>query len=218
MKLAQFKWWHWTLATLVVAAAIRLATGGPLPFVGRLGLPSGGAPSKAAQAAAAGRPERAPNTGPQMRELVTTPGFSVDQATPELNRLMVEGTVPNPGDGVGLANQTGVLVREIARALQKGVREDSTAVTEVRILVATKGVDRTGKPETHLALYSMTYKASDLYALKSDASPGHALGLAQTVVFNGADAHKAMHDWCAVSSNFNEALAFCSQVNAAKGV
>ena len=218
MRLSQLKWWHWTLATLIIAAAIRLATGGPLPFVGRLGLPSGDAPSKVAQAASAERPPRQPNQGPQMRDLITTPGFSVDQANPELNRLEVEGTIPNPGDGVGLANQTGLLVREIARALQKGVREDSTAVTEVRILVATKGVDRTGKPETHLALYSMTYKASDLYALKSDASPGHALGLAQTVVFNGADAHKAMHDWCAVSSNFNEALAFCSQVNAAKGV
>src|ERR1700761_4629105 len=100
MKLSQLKWWHWTLATLVVAAVVRLATGGPLPFVGRLGLPSSGAPSPKATAAATGRPARAPNTGPQMRTLVTTPGFSVDAATPELDRLSVEGSVPNPGDGV----------------------------------------------------------------------------------------------------------------------
>src|SRR6201996_3796239 len=115
MKLSQLKWWHWTLATLAVAAAIRLATGGPLPFVGRLGLPSNG-PSAKATAAAAGRPAPAPNTGPQMRTLVTTPGFSVDAATPELDRLTVEGSVPNPGDGVGLVNQSGILVREIGRA------------------------------------------------------------------------------------------------------
>ena len=217
MKLSQLKWWHWTLATLVVAAVVRLATGGPLPFVGRLGLPSSG-PSAKAVAAAAGRPARATNTGPQMRTLVTLPGFTVDAATPELDRLSVEGSVPNPGNGVGLVNQSGILVREIARALQKGVSEDSTAITQVRILVATKGPDHTGKQETHLALYSLTFTAADLYALKSDATPAQALGGAQAVVFNGADAHKAMKDWCDVSANFNDALAFCSQVAAAKGV
>ena len=216
MKLSQLKWWHWTLATIVLAAVIRLATGGPLPFVGHVGLPGGGSATKTP--GAADRPVRAPNTGPQMRELVTAPGFSVDQATPELDRLTVEGSIPNPGTGVGLVDQTGVLVREIARALQKGVREDSTAITQVRILVATKGADRTGKPVAHLALYSLTFKASELYALKSDATPGQALAGAQRVVFNGADAHKAMRDWCAVSANFNEALALCSQVAAAKGV
>ena len=119
---------------------------------------------------------------------------------------------------MGLVNQTGVLVREIGRALQKGVYEDSTAITQVRILVATKGPDRTGKPETHLALYSLTFTAADLYALKSDATPAQALSGAQAVVFNGADAHKAMHDWCGVQANFNDALAFCGRVNAAKGV
>jgi hypothetical protein len=217
MKLSQLKWWHWTLATVVLAAAIRLATGGSLPFVGRLGLP-GASTAKTQQAAAPDRPKRAPNTGPQMRDVVTLQGFSVDQATPELNRLSVEGSIPNPGDGVGLVNQTGVLVREIGRALQKGVSEDSTAVTQVRILVATKGPDHTGKQETHLALYSLAYKASDLYALKSDATPAQALALAERVVFNSADAHKAMRDWCAVSANFNDALAFCNQVTAAKGV
>ncbi len=216
MKLSQLKWWHWTLATLAIAAAIRLATGGPLPFVGRLGMP-GDSSSKAA-AAAAGRPAREPNTGPQMQAVVTLPGFSVDQATPELNRLTVEGSIPNPGNGAGLVDQTGVLVREIGRALQKGVREDSTAITEVRILVATKGADSTGKQETHLALYSLTYKAADLYALKSGATPAQALAGAQNVVFNGADAHKAMRDWCAISANFNDALAFCNEVASAKGV
>jgi hypothetical protein len=150
--------------------------------------------------------------------VVTAPGFAVTQATPERNRLTVEGTIPNPGDGPGLVDQSGLLVREIARALQKGVREDSTAITEVRILVATKGTDRTGREVAHLALYSLTFKASDLYAMKSGATPAQALAEAENVVFNGADAHKAMRDWCAVSSNFNDALAFCNQVSAAKGV
>ena len=142
----------------------------------------------------------------------------MDVTTSELNRLTVDGSIPNPGDGVGLVNQTGLLVREVARALQKGVREDSTAITELRILVATKGPDRTGKQEAHLALYSLAFKAADLYGLKGDARPAQALALARNVVFNGADAHKAMRDWCAVSANFNDALAFCSQVTAAKGV
>jgi len=217
MKLSQLKWWHWTLATLVIAAAARLATGGPLPFVGRLGLPSN-TPSAQASAAAAGRPVRAPDTGPQMRDLITTPGFSIGGATPERNRLTIDGSIPNPGNDVGLVDQTGVLVRDIARALQKGVREDSTAITDVRILVATKGADRTGKQEAHLALYSLDYKAADLFAVKSGATPGQVLALTRRVVFNGADAHKAMKDWCDVSANFNDALAFCSQVAAAKGV
>lgn len=216
MKLSQLKWWHWTLTTVVIAAAIRLATGGSLPFVGRIGLPGGS--SARTVAGAAGRPAREPNTGPQMRDVVSLPGFTIDQATPELNRLTVEGSIPNPGNGVGLVDQTGILVREIGRALQKGVREDSTAITDVRILVATKGVDSTGKMETHLALFSLDYKAADLYALKSAATPAQALAEAQGVVFNGADAHKAMRDWCAVSANFNDALAFCNDVTSAKGV
>jgi hypothetical protein len=217
MKLSQLMWWHWTVATIVVAAVIRLATGGALPFVGRLGLSGGPSPQSVA-AAKAGRPERAANTGPQMQDLVKLPGFSIDLATPELHRLTVDGSIPNPGNGVGLVDQTGVLVREIGRALQKGVREDSTAITEVRILVATKGADSTGKMQTHLSLFSLDYKAADLYALKSDATPAQALAATQRVVFNGADAHKAMRDWCAVPANFNEALAFCNQVTAAKGI
>lgn len=214
MKLSDLKWWHWTLATIALAAAIRLLTGGPLPFVGRLGAP----PSRPAASAASERPAREPNTGPQMRTLVTDPGFSIDAATPERNRLTIDAQVPNPGMGPGLVDQSGVLVRDIAKALQAGVSEDSTAITEVRVLVATKGADRTGKPVAHLSLYSLTYKASDLFGLKSDVTPAHALGLAQAVVFNDPDAHKAVKDWCNLQANFNDALAFCSRVNAAKGV
>ena len=214
MKLSDLKWWHWTLATIVLAAAIRLATGGPLPFLGRLGVPANGPVAAASE----GRPERAPDTGPRMSAVVTAPGFTIDAATPERNRLTIDASIPNPGKGPGLIDQSGILVREIAKALQKGVSEDSSAITEVRILVATKGADRTGKQEAHLSLYSLTYNASDLFGLKSDASPAHALGLAQTVVFNDPDAHKAMRDWCNVQANFNEALAFCSRVGSAKGV
>jgi hypothetical protein len=212
MKLSQLKWWHWTLATILIAAGIRLATGGPLPFLGHVGAPA------AKPAASAGRPERAPNTGPQMRTVVTAPGFAIDAATPERDRLTIDASVPNPGMGPGLVDQSGVLVRDIAKALQTGVSEDSTAITEVRVLVATKGADRTGKPVAHLSLYSLTYKASDLFGLKRDASPAHALGLAETIVFNDPDAHKAMKDWCAMPSNFNDALAFCSRAGAARGV
>jgi hypothetical protein len=213
MKLSDLKWWHWTLATVVLAAAIRLATGGPLPFLGRLA-----APASRPASAAASRPSRAPNTGPQIRTLITDPGFSIDGATPERNRLTIDAQIPNPGMGPGLIDQSGVLVREIAKALQKGVSEDSSAITEVRILVATKGADRTGKQVAHLSLYSLTFKAGDLFGLKSEATPAQALGLAQNVVFNDPDAHKAMNDWCKVQANFNDALAFCSRAAAAKGV
>jgi hypothetical protein len=214
MKLSNLRWWHWTLATIMIAAAIRLLTGGPLPFIGRLGAPA----SKPAASAAAGRPAREPNTGPQMRTLITAPGFSIDAATPERNRLTIDASVPNPGMGPSLIDQSGALAIQIAKALQTGVSEDSTAITEVRVLVATKGADRTGKQEAHLSLYSLTYNASDLFGLKSDATPAHALGLAQNVVFNDPDAHKAMKDWCSVQANFNDALAFCSRVGSAKGV
>ena len=47
---------------------------------------------------------------------------------------------------------------------------------------------------------------------------GTPYGLAAAPVFNSAQAHKAMRDWCALPANFNDALAFCSQVTAAKGV
>jgi hypothetical protein len=153
-----------------------------------------------------------------MRTLITDPGFSITAATPERNRLTIDASIPNPGMGPGLIDQSGVLVRDIAKALQTGVSEDSSAITEVRVLVATKGADRTGKQVAHLSLYSLTYKASDLFDLKSDAAPSHALGLAENVVFNDPNAHKAMKDWCNVQANFNDALAFCSRVSAAKGV
>ena len=214
MKLSDLKWWHWTLATIVLAAAIRLLTGGPLPFIGRLGAPA----SRPGATAAAGRPERAPNTGPLMRTVITEPGFSIDAATPERNRLTIDASIPNPGMGPALVDQSGALVIQIAKALQKGVSEDSTDITEVRVLVATKGADRTGKAVAHLSLYSLTFKASDLFGLKSDANRAHALGLAGNVVFNDPDAHKAVKDWCNIQSNFNDALAFCSQVGSAKGV
>jgi hypothetical protein len=214
MKLSDLKWWHWTLATVVVAAAIRVATGGPLPFLGHVGAPAKGP----GPAAAAGRPARAPNTGPHLNTLVTAPGFSIDAATPERNRLTIDAAIPNPGMGPALVDQSGALVVQIAKALQQGVYEDSTAITEVRILVATKGVDRTGKPVAHLSLYSLTYNAADLFGLKSDAPPGAALGLATNIVFNDPNAHKAVEDWCNNQSKFNEALAFCSRVSAAKGI
>jgi len=214
MKLSDLKWWHWTLATVVLAAAIRLATGGPLPFLGRVALPAKGP----AATASAGRPERAPNTGPRMSTVVNAPGFAVDAATPERNRLTIDASIPNPGMGPGLVDQSGQLVIQIAKALQKGVNEDSSAITEVRILVATKGADRTGKPVAHLSLYSLTYDAADLFGLKSEATPGQALGFAKNVVFNDPNAHKAVEDWCNVQSKFNEALAFCSRVTAAKGI
>lgn len=216
MKLSDLKWWHWTLATIALAAAIRLATGGPLPFIGRLGAPAPAAGSSGSSAV--GRPPRAPNTGPQMRTVVNQPGFEIDAATPERNRLTIDASIPNPGNGPGLVDQSGLLVREIAKALQSGVSEDSSAITEVRILVATRGADRTGKAVAHLSLYSLTYKAADLFGLKSGAGPAQALGLAQNVVFNDPDAHKALKDWCAAPANLNEAIAFCGRVSAAKGI
>jgi hypothetical protein len=212
MKLSDLKWWHWTLATVAVAAVVRLATGGPLPFL----TPP---PAPAKPAMVAGRPAREPNTGSSMTQAAMPAGFVIERASPELRRLTIEATIPNPGDPAGLVGQSGVLVREIARALQAGVAEDSSDIAMARVLVATKGTDRTGKAQTHLPLYALDFKIADLYALKPrSASPAEALGLATAIVFNGADAHDAARAWCKVPANFNQALAFCSQVTAAKGV
>ncbi len=213
MKLSDIKWWHWTLATIAVAALIRVATGGPLPFIAPT-------PAQTAKATAdkAGRPERKPNTGPSIIDVVNGPDYRVGSAVPELDRLTLEATIPNPGSAVGLVDNTGALVVRIAKALQAGVSEDSTAVTQVRILVATKGTDRTGRDVAHLSLYSLTYKASDLFALKPTATAAQALAPATNVIFNQPDAHKAMHDWCAAADNLNQALAFCGLVTASKGV
>ena len=213
MKLSDLKWWHWTLATIAVAALIRVATGGPLPFL---------APTSAQTAKTtadkAGRPERKPNTGPSIIDALNTPGFKVGSAIPELDRLTLEATVPNPGNAVGLVDNTGALVVQIAKALQAGISEDSTAVTQVRILVATKGADRTGRDVAHLSLYSLAYKVSDLFAMKPTATPAQALAPATNVIFNQPDSHKAMHDWCAAADNLNQALAFCGLVTTSKGV
>jgi hypothetical protein len=216
MKLSELKWWHWTLATIAIAAVLRVATGGPLPFIGVVGGRSGPA---AAPQSAAPRPHRAPNQGPSLLNVVSTPGLVIERALPELNRLTIEASVKNPGAPVALVDQTGLLVREIARALQAGISEDSDAILQVRVLVATKGVDRTGKAQTHLPLYAMTFNASDLFALKPDqARLASVLGLATGIVFNGADAHDAMRKWCAVPDNLSQATALCAKVATVKGV
>ncbi len=215
MKLSDLKWWHWTLATIAVAVIVRVATGGPLPFVG------GGAhaPPPPAKTAALGRPERARDVGPSMIDVIKAPGVSLTTVTPELQRLTVDGAVANPGDPVGLVDNSAGLVREVARALQAGVREDSSQITQVRILVATKGVDRTGKPQAHLPLYALDFKAGDLFKLSPDkAQPGDVLALAGNVVFNGADAHDALRKWCAAGDHLNQATTFCGRVTSAKGV
>jgi hypothetical protein len=213
MKLSDLKWWHWTLATIAVAALIRVATGGPLPFMA----PTPAQTEKAA-AQQAGRPERKANTGPSIIDSIKAPGMKVSAAVPERDRLTLEATVDNPGNGVGLVDNTGALVTQIAKALQAGVSEDSTAVTQVRILVATKGTDRTGRDVAHLSLYSLTYKASDLFQLKPTATPAQALAPAVNVIFNLEDSHKAMHDWCGAADHLNQALAFCGLVTSSKGV
>ena len=214
MKLSDLKWWHWTAATIMLAAAIRVASGGPLPFIGRIG-----APAPATRTApATGRPAREPNLGPQLRDLVTGPGMGVDLATPELDRLTVEATIADASQSPAMVDATGALMKAIAQALQKGVREDSSDIARVRILVAAKGVDRTGKSVAHLSLYGLDYKASDLFAMKPTVTPAQVLGLAAAPVFNSAESHKAMRDWCALPDNLNQALAFCAQVTAAKGV
>ena len=213
MKLSDLKWWHWTLATIALAAVVRAATGGPLPFIGSARTPS------PARTATLGRPERAPDTGPSMVDVVKAPGVTVAAATPELQRLTVDASVANPGDPVGLVDNSAGLVREIARALQTGVREDSSTISQVRVLVATKGVDRTGKAQAHLPLYALDFKAGDLFRLQPDkAPPGEVLALAANVVFDGADAHDAMRKWCAAGDHLNQAAAFCGRVTAAKGV
>ena len=49
-------------------------------------------------------------------------------------------------------------------------------------------------------------------------TPAQALAPASAPVFNSTDSHKAMRDWCAISANLNQALAFCAQAASAKGV
>ena len=212
MKLSDVKWWHWTLATIALAALIRVATGGPLPFLGP------GPSASASKAQALGRPERKPDVGPSMAEVVTAPGITIEEATPELDRLTVSASIVNPGDPVGLVDNTGALIGEIARALQAGVREDSSAIAKVRVLVATKGIDRTGKAVAHLSLYGLDFKAGDLFKLKPGKTTADALSLTTGIVFNSADSHEAMRKWCAAGDHLNQALTFCGEVTAAKGV
>jgi len=213
MKLSDLKWWHWTVATIAIAALVRVATGGPLPFLAPAPV------SSASKAVAAGRPAREPNLGPSMMDVVTAPGMTVQLATPERDMLTIDASIANPGDPVGLVDNSAGLVREIARALQKGVSEDSSAITRVRVLVATKGVDRTGKAQAHLSLYALDFKAGDLFKLKPDtAKPADVLSLATGVVFNLAEAHDDMRKWCAAGDHLNQALAFCGEVTTTKGV
>ncbi len=214
MKMSDLKWWHWTVATVVIAAAVRVATGGPLPFIGLL-LTKPAAPA----APALPRPHHKALDGPSIRDAVQSPSIVVEHAQPELNRLTLEASVNNPGEPVALVDQSAVLIREIARALQAGVAEDSDAVMKVHVLVATQGTDRTGNHQAHLPLYALTFDSPDLFKLKPDqAKLATVLGLAKTVVFNGADAHDAMRKWCAVPANVAEAKALCHISDTSKGV
>ena len=221
MKLSDVKWWHWTLATVCLAAVIRVATGGPLPFVGQL-KGSGQAAGSAPAAAKLDRPQRKPNTGPSLLDTVQMDGVKMGSAVPELNRLIIEAAIPNPdpktATNPGLVDETGKLVIQIAKALQTGVAEDSTAVQKVRIIVATKATDRTGRDVAHLSLYSLTYNAADLYKLKTSASPADALSLSTNVIFNVIDGREAMKAWCGVADHVNQATQFCGLVTASKGV
>ena len=215
MKLSELKWWHWTLATIAIAVVVRVATGGPLPFLGVVGA----RPAPTAAASAPGRPHRQPNQGPSLVNAVASPDLVIERALPELNRLTVEASVKNPGTPVALVDETGLLVREIARALQAGISEDSDDIGLVRVLAATKGVDRTGHAQAHLPLYALDFNAQDLFALKPDQTKLAAiLGLATGIVFNGADAHDAMRKWCAVPDNLGQARRLCAIVATAKGV
>jgi hypothetical protein len=220
MKLSDVKWWHWTLATVALAAVIRVATGGPLPFVGQVQAP--GQAAGAAPAAKLDRPARKPNTGPSLIDTVQMEGVKIGSAVPELNRLIIEAAIPNPdpqtATSPGLADETGNLVIQIAKALQTGVAENSTAVETVRIIVATKAVDRTGRDVAHLSLYSLTYNASDLYKLKAAASPAEALSLSTNIIFNVVDGREAMKAWCGAGDHVNQATQFCGLVTATKGV
>jgi hypothetical protein len=217
MKLSDLKWWHWTLATIAIAAIVRVATGGPLPFLGAIG---GRAQAPAASSSPTpGRPHREPNQGPSLLNAVVSPDLVIERALPELNRLTIEASVKNPGTPVALVDQSGVLVREIARALQAGISEDSDAITQVRVLVATKGKDRTGHDQAHLPLYALDFNATDLFALKPDKTKlATILGLATNIVFNGADAHEAMKQWCADPQNLGQAKMLCAKVATVKGV
>jgi len=216
MKLADLKWWHWTLATIAIAAIVRVATGGPLPFIGFIGQK----PAPVAAASAPGdRPHREPDQGPSMVDVVKSPDVVIERALPELNRLTVEVSVKNPGGPAAVVDQTAVAVREVARALQIGVREDSDAITTVRILAATKGTDRTGKAQAHLPLYALDFNAKDLFRLKPDQAPlAYVLGKATNIVFNGSDAHDDAKAWCAVTDNLAQAREFCGMVATVKGV
>jgi hypothetical protein len=216
MKLSDLKWWHWTLATIAIAAIVRVATGGPLPFIGVVGsrpAPAASSPQRGA------RPHREPNTGPSLINAVASPDIVIERALPELNRLTIEASVKNPGTPEALVDETGLLVREIARALQAGISEDSDAITQVRVLAATKGTDRTGKAQAHLPLYALDFNAADLFALKPDKTRlATVLGLATGIVFNGADAHDAMRKWCKDPNNLAQAKALCAKVATVKGV
>ena len=215
MKLSDLKWWHWTVATVLIAAVVRVTTGGPLPFIGLLLTPRPTAPT----APALPRPHHKALDGPSIRDAVQSPDLVVEHAQPELNRLTIESSVKNPGEPVALVDQSAVLIREIARALQAGVAEDSDAVLKVHVLVATQGVDRTGNHQAHLPLYALDFDSPDLFKLKPDqAKLAAVLGLAKTVVFNGSDAHDAMRKWCTVPDNQAQAKALCQIVATAKGV
>jgi hypothetical protein len=211
MKLSDLKWWHFTLATIALFLVFRVATGGSLPFVGAK---TPGAPG--ASSAKLDRPERKPNQGTSITQVVNGPDLKVDAATPELQRLTLEATVANPGNGVGIVDHTGALVVKIAQALQGGVSEDSTAVQQIRLIVAVKGQDRTGKDVAHLSLYSLTYKASDLFKMKPTTTPAAALSLATNLVTNELTGKDALKAWCKAGDNLNQALTFCGLVTGAK--
>ena len=129
MSLESLKWWHWTLITLVVVLGFKFAQ---LEMTGEA-------------------PPKTPMERPALSGLIPVTAATAPTVSGEYDRITIEAHLA-AARPAALVDATAALVRQVAEGLQHGVREDSPAVTLVRVLVETEGLDRLGKTSRNLSL------------------------------------------------------------------
>ena len=161
------------------------------------------APEQAAVEAAAPAAPAPPAELPTLASRVRT----IREASVAGSQLNVRIFIDSAWDDAAYVDAAGLAVTDIARALQKGVREDGPDVQRVSVEVHVAGVDRLGN-DTELHLMGAHFPAADLRAAKTqNLSDARMLNLASDAWSGSPAGTEALSAWC--ERNLQDAMQFC---------
>ncbi|MEW6020237.1 MAG: hypothetical protein AB1760_19435, partial [Pseudomonadota bacterium] len=131
----------------------------------------------------------------------------VQVAEPQIN---IRVFTKSAWDDVAYIDAGAAAVAEIARALQKGVREDGEGIQSVFIRFYVAGADRLGN-DTQLEFFGARFTAADLRAAKTENLSGaRMLNLATEAWFESPAGAQAVAAWC--EKNLSDGEGFCRKV------